>query len=101
MAHLGHMYANGEGVEQSNSTAAAWFGKAAEHGGRGGAGRGGAGCLAGLPGWLAGGCRVAGDVPGRPRTPGLPLSHLSTNRTCPLLPVQATPRATWPWATCT
>lgn len=41
MAHLGHMYANGEGVAQDNATAASWFTKAAEHGGWG---TGGLGC---------------------------------------------------------
>lgn len=30
MAHLGHMYANGNGVEQSNTTALHWFKDAAE-----------------------------------------------------------------------
>ena len=30
MAHLGHMYANGNGVAQSNVTALRWFKEAAE-----------------------------------------------------------------------
>jgi len=30
MAHLGHMYANGVGVEASNTTALEWFKQAAE-----------------------------------------------------------------------
>ena len=30
MAHVGHMYANGAGVEQSNLTALRWFKEAAE-----------------------------------------------------------------------
>lgn len=31
MAHVGHMYANGDGVPQSNVTALRWFKEAAEH----------------------------------------------------------------------
>ena len=30
MAHLGHMYANGVGVEASNATALEWFKRGAE-----------------------------------------------------------------------
>ena len=30
MAHLGHMYANGNGVAQNNVTALRWFKEAAE-----------------------------------------------------------------------
>lgn len=32
MAHLGHIYANGEGVPQDNATAVAWFKRAADRG---------------------------------------------------------------------
>ncbi len=32
MAHLGHIYANGQGVKQDNATAVRWFKKAADHG---------------------------------------------------------------------
>lgn len=61
MAHLGHIYANGQGVPQDNATAVRWFKKAADHGA--------CACMGGPVQWRLAPCN--GEAGGAP--PGMPI----------------------------
>lgn len=103
MAHLGHIYANGQGVPQDNATAVRWFKKAADHGVcafMGPSARDGCGLLA--MGRLLCTCWHAvlrGSTAPRHWLQRIQRAPAAAHAPCAVL--QGTPAACWHLATCT